>query len=141
MKIVWDHKVNIDVSVFTKIQDFHLFRNVRDMAAQLRPVTKALDNCQSDKCGIANACHEWINLFSDPVLQPHTKLVEKHFKQGVLHNHLVAYQYMLHPTYRGAPFPSTCWWKVLKSYGLPSDFVALLVKLLSCPASYSSQSS
>jgi hypothetical protein len=51
---------------------------------------------------------------------------------------------------RASPFPSTYftdaatkispvnWWKALKLYGLPSDFVALAVKLLSCPASSAS---
>jgi len=66
----------------------------------LHPVAKALDNCQSDKCGIADACHEWLNFWSDPVLQPNIKLVEKRFKQAVFDEHLVAY--ILHPTYRGA---------------------------------------
>jgi hypothetical protein len=45
MKIVQDHEVDIDVSVVRKFQDFNLFRNIRDLAAQLRPVAKALDNC------------------------------------------------------------------------------------------------
>jgi len=58
MRIVQDHKVDIDVSVVSKIQDFYLFRNIRDLAAQLCPVPKSLDNCESDKCGIADACHE-----------------------------------------------------------------------------------
>jgi hypothetical protein len=68
MKIVQDHEVDIDASAVRKIQDFNLSRDVRDLAAQLRPDAKALDNCQSDKCGIADACHEWLNLLSDPVL-------------------------------------------------------------------------
>ena len=31
---------------------------------------------------------------------------------------------------------SVNWWKALKSYGFPSDFVALAIKLLSCSALY-----
>ncbi|KAK2160035.1 hypothetical protein LSH36_141g01023 [Paralvinella palmiformis] len=70
MKIVQDREVDIDVSVVCKIQDFKWFRNVHDLAAQLCPVAKALDNCPSNKCGIADVCHEWLNLLSDPALQP-----------------------------------------------------------------------
>ena len=74
-------------------------RNVHDLAAHLCLVSQALDLCQSDKCGIADACHEWL-LLSDPVFQPHIKLIENHIKWAVLIEHLAAY--LLHP-YKEVP--------------------------------------
>lgn len=99
MKVVQDHEEDIDGTIARKIQDFNLFRNVRDLASQLRPVAVALDKCQADNCSLADACHVWLKLVSDPALQPHKSKVEKRFNQAILDEHLVAY--MLHPKYRG----------------------------------------
>ena len=52
------------------------------------------------RAGIADACHDWLKVLSGPVLQPHNKLTEKHLKQAVLDEHLVAYT--PHSLYRSA---------------------------------------
>ena len=41
----------------------------------------------------------WLELLSDPVLEQHVKLMEKHFNQAVLDEQIVFY--MLHPSYKG----------------------------------------
>ena len=54
-----------------------MFRQVRDLANMLRPVTTALDLGQSDKTTIADACNIFMNLLNEPVLQDHHNNVQK----------------------------------------------------------------
>ena len=68
MEIVQDHEEEFDQTVAKKIQDMNLFRNVKDMADQLRPVAVAIDRCQSDEASLATACDAWLDVLGGPNL-------------------------------------------------------------------------
>ena len=99
MQICQDHEDEFEKSIVQKIQDYNIFRNVRDLADQLRPIATAIDESQSDHRSIADACHVWITLLQNPVLAPHKAAVNKRFKQAITTEHLVAYH--IHPRYQG----------------------------------------
>ena len=80
--------------------DMNMFRQVSDSANMLRPVTTALDQGQSDKTTIADACNIFMNLLNEPVLQDHRDKVQKRFDFIIKHCHMVAY--MFHPKYLSA---------------------------------------
>ena len=80
--------------------DINLFQQVKDLAAMLCPVAKALDLAQSDKTNIADACDIFFNLMKEPVLQDHREPVKQRFDFVIRPCHLAAY--MFHPKYMGA---------------------------------------
>lgn len=100
VQISQDHEEEFDKSIIQKIQDFNIFRNVRDLADQLRPIASAIDLCQSDNKNIADACDVWLSLLDNPILAPHKATVKKRFNQAITTEHLVACA--LHPSYKGA---------------------------------------
>ncbi len=99
LQIAQDHEDEIDSGIIRKIQDFTIYRNAKDLTAQLQPIATALGICQRDSATIADACHVWIELLNNPVLTPHKTVLEKRFKQAVLPGHMVAYK--LHPQFQG----------------------------------------
>ena len=56
-------------------------------------------NSQVTKCGLAQACHEWLSLLKDDALHPHIEKVKARFHQAAKPFHYAAY--LLHPTFRG----------------------------------------
>ena len=56
IKFIQDRPDEVDRAIVQKIMDVNMFRQVRDLANMLRPVTTALDLGQSDKTTIADAC-------------------------------------------------------------------------------------
>ena len=66
---------------------------------QLKPISVALGRLQIDKCGLADACHEWLSLLSCDTLKPHLKTIQARFEQAIQSFHFVAY--ILHPKHRG----------------------------------------
>ena len=100
VQIVQDHKDEMDRNIVTKIMDYNLFCQAKDLREQLSPVASAIDICQKDKTGLALACDTWIGLLENPALEPHHSKVLKRFNEAILPCHLVAY--LLHPTYRGS---------------------------------------
>jgi hypothetical protein len=99
MKIVQDHEGELESAIIRKIMDYNLFKNARDLAEQLRPISHAIDICQGDSATLADACNVWINLKNNTLLEPHKKHVSARFHKAVLPEHLVAYT--LHPKYQG----------------------------------------
>jgi len=71
LAIVQEHEGAIDARIAGLINDFNLFKQVKDLSQQLKPIASTLDKLQSDKCGLAQACHEWLSLLKDDALQPH----------------------------------------------------------------------
>jgi hypothetical protein len=102
MSIMLQHEEEYkwDVAIKKRVMDVNLFRNVKDLCQQLRPVAVALDACQSNSTSIADACHVWLRLLSEPALEPHKEAVESRFSKVIQTEHLVAY--CLHPTYQGS---------------------------------------
>jgi len=97
MQIVQEHATEMDQSIVQKIMNMGLYNQVNDLAQQLRPVAAAIDQTQSDKCGLADACSIFKDLMANPVLAPHREKVKKRYQQAILPCHLVTY--MLHPKY------------------------------------------
>ena len=71
LAIVQEHEGAIDARIAGLINDFNLFKQVKDLSQQLKPIASTLDKLQSDKCGLAQACHEWLSLLKDDALHPH----------------------------------------------------------------------
>lgn len=99
MKIAQDQEDSIEDHIIRKVTDFNLYRQIRDLAEQLRPVANAIDRAQSDNCRLADACDIFLDLEQNPVLDPHKATVQKRYKQAILPCHLAAYK--LHPKYQG----------------------------------------
>ena len=59
--VVQEHENDIDSRLVPLIQDF-LYRQSQDMLLKLKPIAAALDQLQSDKSGLSDACHEWLSL-------------------------------------------------------------------------------
>ncbi|KAJ8257170.1 hypothetical protein GJAV_G00182630 [Gymnothorax javanicus] len=93
-----DH--DIDATIISRVVDFNLFSQARDLKAHLKPIVDAINIFQSDSTGLAKCCETWIDLLNNPVLDPHKAAVKKHFEKAVLPCHFVAD--LLHPVYRGA---------------------------------------
>lgn len=73
-----DHADEFDKTIRNKILDDAIDRT--DLIDQLKPVEVALDRCQSNSATIADSCQSVLELFEDPVLEPHKTTVTKHFK-------------------------------------------------------------
>lgn len=99
MQIVQDHGEDIDKGVAQKIMNIGLYRQIKDLADQLRPIASGIDRAQSDHTCLADAFDIFYSLLEEPTLAPHRAKVQKRFDQAIQPCHLVAY--MLHPKYAG----------------------------------------
>ena len=99
LTIVHEHEDDTDSRIAQLFNDVNLYRQAKDMSLQLKPISVALDRLQSDKCGVADACHEWLSLLSCDVVKPHLKKIQARFEQAIQPFHFVAY--ILHPKHRG----------------------------------------
>lgn len=100
VKIVQDHKQDIEDGIKAKIMNYNMYCQARDLVEQLDPIAHALDICQADTAGLALACDTWIDLLANEHLQRYRAAVQKRFDQAMLPCHFVAY--LLHPDYRGS---------------------------------------
>ena len=64
IKFIQDHPDEVACAIVQKIMDMNMFRQARDLANMLLPVTTALDLGQSDKTTIADACNIFMNLLN-----------------------------------------------------------------------------
>lgn len=99
LQICEENECEFDRNIIHKVQDYNIYRNAKDLAAQLQPIAVALDTCQSDQTSIADACHVWLSLLENPVLSQHRSAIDRRFKQAITTEHLTAYK--LHPKYLG----------------------------------------
>ena len=99
--LVQDHGDEIDNHIAQKIMDHNLFKQVKDLHDQLKPIADALNKAQSDSTSIAEGCHLFLDLMSLPVLQCHKSKVAKRFKDAIQPCHLAAY--MTDARYFGTP--------------------------------------
>ena len=70
IKFLQDYPDEVDSTILQKIMDMNMFRQVRDLANMLCPVTTALDLGQSGKTTITDACNIFMNLLSHHCLRP-----------------------------------------------------------------------
>jgi len=64
LTIVHEHEDATDSRIAQLVNDFNLYKQAKDMSMQLKPIAVALDRLQSDKSGLADACHEWLSLLT-----------------------------------------------------------------------------
>ena len=62
VQIVQHHEEDIDHAMITKIMDYNLFCQSRDLTEQLSPMAHAIDICQADTTELALACDTWLHL-------------------------------------------------------------------------------
>ncbi|GFT18237.1 hypothetical protein NPIL_239741 [Nephila pilipes] len=64
VKITKEHYEEKDQYIVAHIQDFNLYRQVKDLIRQLKPVASALTHLESDSATVADACHIWSELLN-----------------------------------------------------------------------------
>ena len=97
--IVSDENNDIEANIAKIILNIHLYKEVKSHVEQLSPIAKALDNAQSDSCGIADTCQDWVALCTNEQLEPVRSKVIKRFSQAMTEAHFLAN--LLHPHYLG----------------------------------------
>ena len=97
--IVSDENNDIEANIAKIILNIHLYKEVKSHVEQLSPIAKALDNAQSDSCGIADTCQDWVALCTNEQLEPVRSKVIKRFSQAMTEVHFLAN--LLHPHYLG----------------------------------------
>ena len=105
IQIIQEHGDVIDNVVAQKIMNVKLYRQIKDLADLLRPVSIAIDLAQRDSTCLAEACKIFLSLLMNPILEPEKAKVQKRFDEAILPCHLVAY--MLHPKYAGEHLTKT----------------------------------
>ena len=101
VKICLDHEDDacMDKDTAKLIMNTNLYKTARTLAERLRPVSLALDTCQSDSSSLADATHAWIKLLRTDVLQSKKQKVIHRMAQAITEEHYVSYA--LNPKYRG----------------------------------------
>lgn len=98
-KIATDHADEMDPNIVRRIKDIGLLSAAEDLYEKLKPITGAINKCQSDSCMIADATHHYLSLLSKPCLKSHNEVIKKRFAKVAQPAHLAAY--LLHPKYQG----------------------------------------
>lgn len=100
LQILDEHEDDIDKAIIQIINNQMIFKEVKHLLLQTKPIAIALDLVQKENCTIADACDIWIDLTKeDNLMNTHEKEVTNRFKQAITDYHLLAY--MLHPKYLG----------------------------------------
>lgn len=97
ISIVEEHEADIEDRIAALVNDFNLYKQAKDMSAQLKPIAIALDKLQSDRATLADACHECLTLLVNEHLQPYPETISNRFKQAISPFHMLGY--ILHPAY------------------------------------------
>jgi hypothetical protein len=135
----YDKEYSFDQVVVDKVNAYALCKNAMNMVEQLKPIASALDKCQSDGTSLADACDIWLDLLSNPYLEPHKKAVEKRFKDAIVPEHLAAY--MLQLKYRGEKLTDkqsekVSVWLVEQDPSFISTFISFQAKAAPFPRTY-----
>lgn len=97
--VVAQHEELIDVRIKNLIHNVGLLNESKHLLQQLQPISKALDELQSDTATVADSCEQWLDLLQCPSLEPHKKQVQTRMDQAMTPCHYLAN--LLHPVYRG----------------------------------------
>ena len=89
----------IEQKIRNLVHNVGLINEAKHLQKQLGPISKALDQLQSDTTTIADACEVWCGLLKEDELSPYMKTVEKCFNQAMTPSHFLSN--ILHPVYRG----------------------------------------
>lgn len=88
-KKVEDHENDIDTGIANLINNYNLYKQCKDLSAQLTPISDGLNILQRDKTSIADACQVCLSLPNESA----QNLVKKRYKVGCkkFWNHSVIY--------------------------------------------------
>ena len=98
LSICEKYENEIDTRIQRLVNDYNLFKQVKDLLQQLQPITDAVNNVQSDEATIADACYEWLKLKNCPALKPHTDVISKRMYLALKPFHFLAF--MTDPKHR-----------------------------------------
>lgn len=90
LNICENHENDIDIKIQRLVNDYNLFKQVKDLFQQLQPIAKTLNILQSDDATIADACSEWLKLLHCPELIQHKDLVKKRMDLALEPFHFLA---------------------------------------------------
>lgn len=89
--------VGMPANVAKTIDNVGLLREGGRLLDQMKKFGVALDQLQSEKCSIGDACHIWYGLLDDDELVQFRPAILKRFKEAVAEPHILAY--ITHPKY------------------------------------------
>lgn len=97
--IVNDDNNNIETRIANLVNNIALISEVKHQISQLQPIAVALDRAQSDTCGLADTCEDWLSLLNNPDLSHYQNKVKARFSKAMTDAHFLAN--LLHPRYIG----------------------------------------
>ena len=93
------HEDVLEPRIKSIISNTGLSSQAKYLQDQLQPIYNGLNTLQSDNSNIADACHIWLTLLNDELLNPYQEKVHLRFNQAMTPFHFLAF--CLHPKYRG----------------------------------------
>ena len=99
LKICEENEEAIDARISQLVNNYNLYKQVKDLHAQLQSVGKCLDKLQGDSATLADACHEWLGLMKDKNLMQYKNQIAARMKAALQPFHFLAY--MTDPKYKG----------------------------------------
>ena len=107
VKVVEEHRYEIDSDIHDMVKDFELKSRTADYLSKMKPIAVALDKLQSDKCNISDAVVIWKDLqeaFEDMPLSVSSKFEER-MSSALTPAHYLAH--LLDPRYYGKNYLTT----------------------------------
>lgn len=98
-KIVENNENEITKDIAQLINDYHLYKQCKDLLIQLKPLSLGLDILQKDTATLADSCEVWSNLLKETTLEPYRELIKQRMDQALKPFHFLAY--LMHPVYKG----------------------------------------
>jgi len=99
LKIIDENEERLDSSITNIINNIGLYKEIKQLIIQLKPISISLDALQRDSANIADATKEFLSLLKSEELKMYTKLILKRFNDCITPAHILSF--MLHPKYMG----------------------------------------
>ena len=93
------HEEILEPRIISIINNTGLTSQAKYLQEQLEPIYIALNTLQSEHSTIADACHVWLKLLNNQLLNPYQEKVRHRFAQAMTPFHFLAF--FVHPKYRG----------------------------------------
>lgn len=99
LKIIDEHEEEVESNIQKIINNIGLYKEVKQLISQLKPINISLDVLQRDTSTIADATNTFLTLMKSEELRVYDKFVRKRFEDCITPAHILSY--MLHPKYMG----------------------------------------
>lgn len=99
LKIIDEHKEEIEPNIRNIINNIGLYKEVKHLINQLKPINISLDVLQKYTSTIADVTNKFFTLIKYQELKVNDKFVQKRFEDCITSAHTSSY--MLHPKYMG----------------------------------------